>query len=336
MKHPLSNILLSRTDSIGDMMLALPMAKALKDIFPETKIYFLGREYTRAVVACCEYVDGFVELNDFLNKNIKIDEKPFDVIVHVKPEQHVARRAKQLRIKTRIGTTNRIFHWTTCNRLVKLSRRKSTLHEAQLNLKLLKPFGIEHTFSYDEIIELYGFKNLKPLQQNFASLIDKEKYNLILHPKSRGSAREWGLENFKTLINQLDKNNFKIFISGTAEEKKLMQPFLDEVKNDVTDIAGLMPLEQFISFINCCDGIVACSTGPLHIAAALGKDALGIYAPLHSIRPQRWGPIGSNTNVFIIDRNCNDCYKNKMPCHCIKEIKPVTIEAFLKFKASTY
>lgn len=329
MKHPPSNILLSRTDSIGDVTLALPMAKALKDIFPQTKIYFLGREYTRAVVNCCKYVDGFIELNEFLSTNIKVDGKPFDSIVHVKPEANVARRAKQLRIKKRIGTTNRIFHWTTCNRLVKLSRRKSSLHEAQLNLKLLEPFGIHHTFSYDEIIKLYGFENIKPLQEDFASLIDKTKYNLILHPKSRGSAREWGLENFKVLIGQLNKNHFKIFISGTAEEKKLMQSFLDGVKNDVTDISGLMPLEQFISFINCCDGIVACSTGPLHIAAALGKDALGIYAPLHSIRPQRWGPVGSNTKVFIVDRNCNDCYKNKMPCHCIKEISPINVKTTL-------
>ncbi|MBK7669733.1 MAG: hypothetical protein IPJ32_21845 [Sphingobacteriaceae bacterium] len=32
-----------------------------------------------------------------------------------------------------------------------------------------------------------------------------------------------------------------------------------------------MTLKQFISFINNADALVAASTGPLHIASALGK-----------------------------------------------------------------
>ena len=45
------------------------------------------------------------------------------------------------RIAERIGTTNRIYHWRYCNELVRLSRRNSVYHEAQLNLRLLAPLG---------------------------------------------------------------------------------------------------------------------------------------------------------------------------------------------------
>lgn len=329
LKHISLNIILSRTDSIGDMVLTLPMAKIIKHYFPGTKVYFLGAEYTRAIVNACNCCDGFIELNEFLNTPALTLKKTFDTIIHVKPNSVVAKKAKQSGIKKRIGTTNRLFHWTTCNELVKLSRKKSNLHEAQLNLRLLEPFGIKKIFSHEEISNSYALENLQPLNKKYAALIDKTKYNLILHPKSRGSAREWGFDNFKLLIDILDKNKFKIFISGTSEEKELMQLFLDEVKHDVVDISGLMPLEQFISFVAQCNGLVACSTGPLHIAAALGKDALGIYAPLHSIRPQRWGPIGTKAKVFVVNKNCKDCYKNKMPCHCIQEIHPSLLKQAL-------
>jgi len=305
------------------------MAKVIKDYFPDTKVFFLGREYTRPVVEACMYADGFIELNEFLKEGFLIDGKPVYAIVHVKPLNAVAKHAKKLKIKWRIGTTNRIFHWNTCNKLVKLSRKKSDLHEAQLNLKLLKPFGIKTDFSLNKIENLYGFKNIKTLDANYAALLDKTKYNLILHPKSRGSAREWGLDNFELLISLLDKTKYKIFISGTTEEQKQVQPLLDKVTVPVTDITGKMSLPEFISFIAHCDGVVACSTGPLHIAAALGKDALGLYAPLHSIRPQRWGPVGKNAEVFVVNRQCSDCYKNKMACHCIKEIHPFMIKEAL-------
>ena len=329
MNRSISNIVLSRTDSIGDMVLALPTAKVLKDHFPDTKIYFLGREYTRPVVNACKYADGFIGLDDFLNKKLIIDNRQLQAIVHVKPFAAAAKRAKQLHIPLRIGTTNRLYHWTTCNRLVKLSRKKSNLHEAQLNLKLLQPFGIKKEFSPEEISNSYGLEKLQPLKEEFSSLIDNNKYNLILHPKSRGSAREWGLKNFIHLIHQLDTNNYKIFISGTAAEKKLVQPLLDEVPGLVTDITGAMQLEQFMSFISKCDGLVACSTGPLHIAAALGKDALGIYAPMRPLYAGRWGPVGKNAEVFVVNKICRDCAKNAMPCHCTEEVEPEWIKTSL-------
>ena len=45
---------------------------------------------------------------------------------------------------------------------------------------------------------------------DFKSLIDPQKFNLILHPKSKGSAPEWGLNNFEKLIRLLPKDKFKI------------------------------------------------------------------------------------------------------------------------------
>ncbi|RYG01290.1 MAG: glycosyl transferase family 9, partial [Chitinophagaceae bacterium] len=40
------NIIISRTDSIGDVVLTLPMAKIIKQQFPDCRIAFLGKEYT--------------------------------------------------------------------------------------------------------------------------------------------------------------------------------------------------------------------------------------------------------------------------------------------------
>ena len=335
MKQIQSNIIISRTDSIGDVILTLPMAKIIKNYFPKIKITFLGSSYTKPVIEACADVDEFIDMNDFLKNEILINNKTPEAIIHVFPVASIAKRAKELKIPLRIGTTNRFYHWFTCNKLVRLSRRNSELHEAQLNLKLLSAFGINKIFSLEEIADALQLKNIQPLDAQFSKLINHEKYNLIIHPKSQGSAREWGEENFISLINMLDENHYNIFISGTAKERESLQPLFDAIGKKITDITGLMNLSQFISFINKCDGLVANSTGPLHIAAALKKETFGIYPPMHPIHPGRWAPLGKNAQVFVVNKNCDDCENNPAKCHCIKEVRATWIKEALDKVSST-
>ena len=323
------NIIISRTDSIGDVVLTLPVAAVLKKYFPEIKIGFMGKAYTRPVIEACKNVDAFIDVNDFLNKKVSVcGEKP-EAILHVLPVSKIAFRAKQLNIPIRIGTSRRIYHWITCNKLVKLSRKNSLLHEAQLNIKLLKLLGITKEFSFKEIGESFALERLQPLPHRFSALIQKDKYNLILHPKSQGNGREWGLDNFIRLIHLLDKDRFQIFISGIQKERESLQPVFDAVSNEVTDITGLMNLTEFMTFIAHCNGLIASGTGPLHLAAALGKDAFGIYPPIRPMHPGRWGPIGKNAKSFVIEKNCEDCRNNAMECECIKKVNPLWIKTAL-------
>lgn len=318
-----ANIIISRTDSIGDVVLTLPVATVLKNHFPDIKIAFMGKAYTRPVIEACSSVDVFIDVEDFMNRELSIlGEKP-EAIVHVLPKRKIAQRAKQLKIATRIGTTNRIFHWFTCNKLVKLSRRKSELHEAQLNIKLLQAVGITHDYSLNEVGNLFALDNLEPLPEKFRTLLDKDKFNLILHPKSQGNGREWGLDNFVKLIDLLSTDEFKLFVSGVEKDRRALGPIFKEAGDKVIDITGMMNLSEFMSFIAASDGLIASGTGPIHLAGALRTNALGIYPPIKPIHPGRWAPLGPKSKAFVVNRNCNDCKGNKAACHCIAEVDPV-------------
>lgn len=335
MLKPLQNIILCRTDSIGDMVLTLPMAKVLKQKFPNITIAVLGKPYTKAVVEACGYVDAFITVDDFENGTVTINGEAPQSIVFVKPEAHLSKRAKELKMPIRVGVANRLYNWFTCNKLVFLTRKKSNLHEAQLNLKLLKPFGIDKVFSYEEISDLYGLNRLQPLEEQYQKLIQKQKYNLILHPKSRGNAREWSLSNYIQLVKELDATRYNIFISGTESETGALQPLFNEVGNRVTNLVGVMPLAQFISFISQCNGLVACSTGPLHVAAAVGIHAFGLYVPLRPIHAGRWGPIGKHAHTFIADGVCGNCTATDTSrCTCLQSITPAKIKAAIEASAA--
>ncbi len=90
-----------------------------------------------------------------------------------------------------------------------------------------------------------------------------------------------------------------------------------------------MDLKELISFINEADSLVAASTGPLHIASALNKYALGLYAPMRPIHAGRWAPVGTKADYLVIDKDCSDC-RTSFECHCIKSIKPEEVFSRIK------
>ena len=331
----IKRIIISRSDAIGDVILTLPICGIIKKKYPEAQIIFLGRTYTQPVVSCCRFVDEFVNADELLKKDKKeaiifLAGLNADVILHVFPHKKIAQLAKQSGIKLRIGTTNRLFHWGFVNKLVRLSRKNSPLHESQLNCKLLEPLGIHEMPELTEMPDYYGFTNIPVLKNEFANLLEKQKCNVILHPKSNASAREWSLDHFKALIDLLPSEKFKIFISGTDKEKALLSDWIKFLPAHVVDITGKMPLDQFIAFISKADFLVAASTGPLHIAAAIGIGAIGLYPPMKPIHPGRWKPIGKKAIALCIDKTCFDCKQDPKACHCINEIMPAQVAAIIQ------
>lgn len=327
-RYTTARFLLSRTDSIGDVILTLPMAGFIKRLYPQSKVIFLGRSYTKDIVALSQYVDEFLNYDE-LEKKPKPDaitqlkQNKIDVCIHVFPKNEIAYLAKDAGIPLRVGTRNRFYHWVTCNKLISLSRKNSPYHEAQLNIRLLSFLSEDSAVKLQDIAALYGFTKLSQLNAEYSALVANEKLKVILHPKSKGSAREWGLHNFKALIQLLSPSQTQVFISGTAEDGVAMKSFLQELKvfPHVIDITGKMNLQQFIAFISQCDALVAASTGPLHISAALGKKAIGLFSSRRPIHPGRWAPIGVQAIALVNDPNCPVCATGK-DCDCISKIAP--------------
>jgi ADP-heptose:LPS heptosyltransferase len=297
------HILISRVDAIGDVVLTLPVASYLKQLFPGAKVSFLGRTYTQPVINAMASIDAFVNYDELktLPDTSQIEylqKQNIDAVIHVLPNKHIARIAKQAGIKLRIGTTNRVFHWYTCNKLVKLSRKKSDLHESQLNLVLLKPLGLEHIPSLPGIIAHDNFQNNVELTPALGAVLVNDKFNLIIHPKSHGSGMEWGLDNFAELINNLPPDKFNIIITGSENEKALLATWIKTLPTTVRDMTGQMSLGQLIAFISKAGGLIASGTGPLHLAALTGINTLGLFPSLRPIHPGRWAPVGKKAGYI--------------------------------------
>lgn len=324
------HIVLSRTDSIGDVMLTLPMAGLLKRSFPGVRITFIGRSYTRPVLQHCTFVDQVLTLEELTGTDAPAALKALhaDVLMHVFPRKEIARWAKAAGIPMRIGTSHRWWHWLTCTHRVAFSRRKSDLHEAQLNMKLMAPLMDVPNASLPQLAEWSGF-GPPPLADRLRSWIRPGQRTVILHPGSKGSAVEWGLDNFAALIRLLSAGPYTVIVTGTAAEAAHYRTALPLDLPGVIDAGGELGLSELIGLIGASDALVAASTGPLHIAAACGIRAIGLYAPRRPIHPGRWAPIGTDAHALVNDPDCATCAAGR-PCDCIQRISPQRVAALLE------
>ena len=322
------HIAISRVDSIGDVLLTLPMTAWLKQQFPSCKITFFCKNYTAPIVKQYAAVDNIVKVDDLftLSKSEQvnaIESLGIDAVVHVFPKKELAKLFKKAIVPTRIGTSHRLFHLNTCNIRVHFTRKKSPLHEAQLNFELLRPFGLEEIPGFETVSNYTSSFSIEPqeLPEEFEQLPGK-KY-VILHPKSQGSAREWPMEKYAQLAGELTANGYEVVFTGTENEGKLFRKEIPENAH-CHDSTGKLSIDQLIWLIKNASALVACSTGPLHIAGFLDTKAIGLFSSRIPIHPGRWRPLGAHSKALVFDPECEKC-KAKKECDCISNISVATV-----------
>lgn len=316
--HKPQRILISRTDAIGDVCLTLPVCQALAAAFPAAELTYLCRSYTKAVVACFEPISHIITLNQLeqvtsQERNAQLEK--FDVVIHLFPNKTVAKWCKHAKIPLRIGTSHRFFHLFTCNHRPHFSRKRSELHESQLNFKLLAPLGLTKVPSLKELSKSLKFQ--APELRN--DLFEQDWQNtILLHPKSNGSGVEYPFENYVALAERIVKKGYTVYFTGTEKEGLLFRTLIP-VHPQIIDATGRWDLQTFIAIIARSKALIACSTGPYHIAGLCGIKSIGLFAQRKPIHPGRWAALGPQSFALTSDGICANC-KSGSHCNCIEKI----------------
>jgi len=120
-----------------------------------------------------------------------------------------------------------------------------------------------------------------------------------------------------------------LILTGTQEERERFGHSLIDALPHAHSLMGKISLNELISFIAACDGLIAASTGPLHIAAATGIFALGLYSPVKKYHPNRWGPVGKNIKVLLTEKSCPNCL-TEISCDCMQALSVERVHAVVE------
>lgn len=312
------NLLIVRTDRIGDVILSLPLAGIVKKNFPQCRVSYLVRSYTEELVKRNPFIDEVIILKEkngkpTINENVKIlKNKSFDSCVIVYPTFVTALIAFKAGIKKRVGSGYRWYSFLF-NKKIYEHRKFAGRHELEFNVNLLRAFGIEENITPQNV----NF-NLQPDENSLQKVkeilaenkIDLNKKTIIVHPGSGGSAVDLPQSKMAELVNKLNSlDNLNIFLTGSQSEFEMCE----KVKGGTSalNLAGKFSLPELTALISMCTLFIANSTGPIHIAAALDKFTVGFYPKILALSEGRWGPYSTKKAVFEPEINCSNCTREQ-------------------------
>jgi len=111
--------------------------------------------------------------------------------------------------------------------------------------------------------------------------------------------------------------------------KKITSLLPEESKEKAVDLVGKLKLDEMAAAIKACDVVIGGDTGPMHLALALHKPAVGLFGPT---LPDQVGLEGINVKL-ISDCKCAGCKNWDCGRDCLSSIKPKdAFEALAKLK----
>jgi len=322
-------ILIVRTDRIGDVVLSLPMIAALKSLAPQSFIGFLLRAYTRDLVADQPGLDQILlydrggERKRFREMLSELRSHRFDAVIVTYPTLRLALLVFFARIRWRVGTG---FRWYSFlfNKRVFEHRKTAEKHEAEYNLSLLQIFGAVKTTSFPHL--MLGPRNDQEAVEVLNEMQTRNRSPfVILHPGSGGSARDWRPESFGRLAARLASRGTTVIVTGGPGEDRLVDTVVQHSAGSAKPAPRSLPLLTLAALIRKAGVFVSNSTGPLHIAAAVGTPVVAFYPPIRQCSPVRWGPLTDRKVIF--EPSSADCPRCKGgPCESNDCMDLITVE----------
>ena len=151
---------------------------------------------------------------------------------------------------------------------------------------------------------------------------------LGINPGARWPNKRWPVEYFAQLVQLLSRNDpaLRFAILGSKEDAAAGAIISQAEPQRCLNLAGQTSLPEMVEWIRLCELLVTNDTGPMHVAAALGKPVVAMFGPTD---PRRTGPYLQTQQVLRISLPCAPCFKptcsNDNPLECLQAITPAMV-----------
>ena len=324
MNSPPRRVLVIATRRIGDVLLATPVFRSLKQAWPDAIIDALVFNNTAGVLAANTDVNGIRTIPErpsfsqhivFIFKLFRRYDLALSLVPGDRPTLYAwlagRRRAGLLLPTQKERWKQRLLHqWTPYDLTEK--------HTVLTNLSLLAPLGVpavaKVTVSWNSTDEQRAGQLLSPL---------KSERFIVLHLYPKFNYKTWNDAAWRELAQWINAQGLRIVLTGSNDGAEIEYVSrLAQQMGAPLNFAGQLTLNQSACVIARASAYVGPDTALTHMAAALGIPTVALFGPTN---PLKWGPwpdgyddkrtpwrrLGSQTicNVSIVQGNspCVPC-----------------------------
>ncbi len=154
---------------------------------------------------------------------------------------------------------------------------------------------------------------------------------VALAPGSVGEAKRWPVAYYAEAAKQLAQSGVEVWIIGGPDEKPFAKEILQHAGSGVRDFTG-GKLSDGVIALSLASAVVANDSGLLHVSAALGVPAIGLFGPTD---PAKWAPINPVADLITHEPllDCQYCMQYVCPLqhhNCMREVMPSRVVESVK------
>jgi len=343
----MGNALLINPFGIGDVLFTTPLAHALKESFPGSRVGYLVNSRSACVLKDNPYVDSlFIYDRDEFEKlrrssTLEWARKVLLLLRSIRKEHY------SLSLDFSLNTQYGFLSWLAGikeragfdykNRGVFLTRKIALsgfagTHMVEQYAGLLRMFGIEPRYRKPEVYVSGPAQHKADVLLEGLGITEGDLLIGILPGGGRSwgkdaRIKQWSPERFSQLADAIiDKFTAKIIIMGDSDEVTLAEKVKAHMRHKAFDCAGKTSVAELAALIKRMRLVVCNDGGPLHIAVGLGVKTVSLFGPVDDAVYGPYPPSGMHI-VMKSRVPCRPCYRNfrlsrecRQESDCLQEI----------------
>ncbi|MBI5188682.1 MAG: putative lipopolysaccharide heptosyltransferase III, partial [Nitrospirae bacterium] len=312
----IEKILVIKLRHIGDVLLAVPVFRALRENFPQAHIAALINSGTEDVLTGNPFINEIIVFDRSVKKLSLsrrlweesiflrgIKNKHFDMTVDLTGGDRPAIISFISGARYRLGYVTRKKNWLKKNIYTHLVRKNGSQHIVMQNLDVVKQFGI----STDNLhIDFFVPEEARSfVRRIFRENNIKDSDTVVhVHPTSRWLFKCWKDEYMAEVINWLIEHGIKVIVTSapgkreTEKAKRILSLIPSRITHHASrliDLCGKTTIKQLAAISRASDLFIGVDSAPMHIAAAVGTPVIALFGPT---KENRWGPWGNIHTVI--------------------------------------
>ena len=319
---PPRRILIIKPSAIGDVVHALPVLNLLRRRWPAAHVSWLVTPACAGLLERHPQLDEVIRFErrelgrgwrspraamELLRFMLDLGRRRFDLVVDLQGLFRSGWLAAATRAPVRVGPANaREGAWLFYSHRVPTGPLEQ--HAIERYLTVAQAVGCERT----------------PVEFHFAvddadraavAALTPQRY-AVLMPGANWLTKQWPVERFAALVGPLrERFGLDSVVAGGPDTAHLA-----EKVPATANLAGRTNLRQLVALLERAELVVANDSGPMHIAAALGRPLVAPYGPTSPIRT---GPYRREDAVIRLDIPCSPCFARQCSHQsCLQWLKP--------------
>lgn len=351
------NILVVRLGGIGDVVVITPSLKALKKLYPQSRISLMTNHYSVEVVRGAPYVDELITFTDlfsiqsifdFLKPRILYQlyclttlmlRRRFEIFICFHNPVKWSGVVKPLLIAILSKAPVRAG-FNTCNRGFFLNIKTpddSNKHMIFRCMDVIKQLAHHSRINHLQIKPKTGVW-LNNEDREFArDFIDQNNikqgdFLVGIHPGGNPRhylSQRWQPERYAEVINVLSsKHSARILLTGSKTDRHILDKIMPLLKTPNLLLPENTSMKQLSAVIGRCNLFISNDTGPMHLAVAMKVPTIGIFG---GGVYQAYGTYPPESGFIAIrkDISCSPCY-HKPRCSVPECLDKITVEEVLQ------